>query len=116
MGPKNKIDPKGPSPLNLIFLNNLNGPPTVIFKWAQNNNINPGGLGPLNLVFPTNLNGPPTIIFKWSQFKWTPNNNIDSGGPGSFILMSANHFKRIIRVKLTIFILKVATSGPHIIF
>ena len=38
-----------------------------------------------------------------------PNNNIDRGGPGPFNLMSANHFKRIIRVKFTIFILKVAT-------
>ena len=50
-----------------------------------------------------NLNGP-------------PNNNIDPGGPGPFNIMSANQFKRITRVKLTIFILKVATSGPHLTF
>ena len=49
--PNNNIDPKGPSPLNLIFPNNLNGPPTVIFKWALNNNIDLGAPFPLNLIF-----------------------------------------------------------------
>ena len=46
------------------------------------------------------LNGP--------QFKWVPNNNIDSGGPGPFNLMFSNQLKRITRVKLSVFILKVA--------
>ena len=36
------------------------------------------------------------------------NNNIDPGGPGPFNLMFANQFKRIARVKLRVFILKVA--------
>ena len=35
-------------------------------------------------------------------------NNIDPGGPGPLILMFANQFKRITRVKLRVFILKVA--------
>ena len=34
--------------------------------------------------------------------------NIDPGGPGSFNLMFVNQFKRITRVKLSVFILKVA--------
>ena len=46
------------------------------------------------------LNGP--------QFKWAPNNNIDPGGPSPFNLMFANQFKRIARVELRIFILKLA--------
>ena len=37
-----------------------------------------------------------------------PNNNIDPGGPGPLNLMLANQFKRITRVKLMVFILKVA--------
>ena len=35
-------------------------------------------------------------------------NNIDPRGPGPFNLMFANQFKRIVRVKLRVFILKVA--------
>ena len=54
------------------------------------------------------LNGP--------QFKWTPNNNIVSGGQGPFNLLFANQFKRITRVKLSVFILKVANLGPHLTF
>ena len=30
---------------------NLNGPPTIVFKWDPNNNIDPGGPGPFNLNF-----------------------------------------------------------------
>ena len=43
-----------------------------------------------------------------SQIKFAPNNNIDPGSTGPFSLMLANQFKRITRVKLRIFILKVA--------
>ena len=68
------------SPLNLIFPINLNGPPTVIFKWSPNNNINPGDPGPLNLIFA-------------NQFKWAPNNNIVPGGPSPFNLIFASQFK-----------------------
>ena len=42
-----------------------------------------------------NLNGP-------------PNNNIVPEGPGPFSLLCANQFQRITRVKLKVFILKVA--------
>ena len=42
-----------------------------------------------------------------------PNNNIDPVGPGSLNLIFANQFKRITRVKLRVFILKVANWGPH---
>ena len=45
-----------------------------------------------------------------------PNNNIYSGGPGPLDLMFANQFKRIIRVKLRVFILKVANWSPHLTF
>ena len=37
-----------------------------------------------------------------------PNYSIVPGGPGPLNLMSANQFKRITRVKLRVFILKVA--------
>ena len=37
-----------------------------------------------------------------------PNNNIDPEGPGPLNLMFANQFNRITRVKLRVFILKVA--------
>ena len=43
-------------------------------------------------------------------------NNIDPKGPGPLNLMFANQFKRITRVKLRVFILKVANSGPHVTF
>ena len=82
---------------------NLDGPPTIIFKWASNNNyIDPGGAGPLNLILPTNLNGPPTIIL--------------IQGPGTLNLLFAKQFKCITRVKLRVFILKVANSDPHVTF
>ena len=81
-----------------------------------NNNIDPGGPGPFNLFLPINLEMPPTIIFKWPQFKWIPNNNIVPRGPGPFNLMFTNQFKRITRVKVRVFILKVANWGPHITF
>ena len=45
-----------------------------------------------------------------------PNNHIDPGGPGPLNLMFANQFKRITRVKLKVFILKVANLGPHLTF
>ena len=45
-----------------------------------------------------------------------PNNNIDLRGPGPLNLIFANQFKRIIRVKLKVFILKVANSGPRVTF
>ena len=45
-----------------------------------------------------------------------PNNNIDQGVPGPLNLMFANQFKRITRVKLRVFILKVANSGLHVTF
>ena len=45
-----------------------------------------------------------------------PDSNIDPGGPGPLNLMFANQFKRIIRVKLRVFILKVANWGPHLTF
>ena len=45
---------------SIYFLQtNLNGPPTIIFKWDHNNNIDPGGPGPLNLIFA-------------NQFEWGP--------------------------------------------
>ena len=50
------------------------------------------------------------------QFNRAPNNNIDSGGPGPLNLIFPNQFKRITRVKLRIFILKVANHGPHLTF
>ena len=37
-----------------------------------------------------------------------PNNNTDPGGPGPLHLIFANHFKHITRVKIKVFILKVA--------
>ena len=43
----------------------------------------------------------------------SPNNNIDPWGPGPFNLIFADQFKRITRVKLKVFILKVANWGPH---
>ena len=73
---------------------NLNGSPTII--------LIQGAQAPLILFFPMNLNGPPTII-------------LFLGGPGSLNLMFANQFKRITRVKLKVFILKVANSGPFIL-
>ena len=54
------------------------------------------------------LNGP--------QFKWALNININPGGQGPLNLMFANQFKRITRVKLRVFIPKVANSGPHVTF
>ena len=45
-----------------------------------------------------------------------PNNNIDPGGPGPLNLIFANQFKRVTQVKIRIFILKVANSGPYVIF
>ena len=54
------------------------------------------------------LNGP--------QCKWAPNNNTVLGGPGPFNLMFANQFQCITRVKLRVFILKVANKGPHLTF
>ena len=45
-----------------------------------------------------------------------PNNNIDPRGPGPLNLMFANQFKRITRVKLKVFILKVVNSGLHVTF
>ena len=44
------------------------------------------------------------------------NNNINPGGPGPFNLMFANQFKRVTQVKLWVFVLKVANSGPHVTF
>ena len=44
------------------------------------------------------------------------NNNIDLRGPGPLNLMFANQFKRITRVKLEVFILKVANVGPYVTF
>ena len=65
---------------------NLNGPPTIILIQ---------GAEPLNLIFA-------------NQFKWAPYNNIDSGGRRPHNVMFANQFNRITRVKLRVFILKVA--------
>ena len=45
-----------------------------------------------------------------------PNNNIDPGGPGLLNLIFANQFNCIIRVKLRVFILKVANWGIHLTF
>ena len=45
-----------------------------------------------------------------------PKNNIDPGGPSSINLIFANLFKRMTRVKLSVIILKVANSGPHLTF
>ena len=42
--------------------------------------------------------------------------NINPGGWGPLDLMFANHFNRITQVKLRVFILKVANSGPHVTF
>ena len=42
------------------------------------------------------------------QFNWAPNDNIDPGNPGPLNLFFANQFKRITRVKLRVFVLKVA--------
>ena len=44
------------------------------------------------------------------------NNNIDPGCPCPLNLIFANQFKRITGVKLRVFILKVANSGPHLTF
>ena len=41
-------------------------------------------------------------------------NKIDSAGQVPLNLMFAYQFNRITRVKLRIFILKVANSGPHV--
>ena len=70
---------------------------------GPNNNIDRGGPDPLNLIFA-------------NQFKWAPNSNIDSEGPGPLNLIFANQFKRVIQVKIRVFILKVANSGPHVSF
>ena len=78
---------------------------------ALNNSIDPGGPGPFNLILANQFKWAPTIIFKW-----LPNNKIDPGDPELLNLMFANQFKRITRVKLKIFILKVANSGPHVTF
>ena len=80
------------------MVSNLNGPATI--------NLIQGTRA--LLILPTNLNEPPTIIFKWPLFKWARNNNIVRGGTGPFNLMFANQFKRKTRVKLRVFILKVA--------
>ena len=37
-------------------------------------------------------------------------------GAGPLFSIFANQFKRITRVKLRVFVLKVATSGPHLTF
>ena len=95
---------------------NLNGPPTIIFKWTFNNNFNPVGPGFLSLILPTNLNRPPRMIFKWApNFNGLPT-IILIQGPGTLNLMFAKQFKRITRVKLRVFILKVANLGPHVTF
>ena len=95
----NNIDPGNPDPLNFIFVNhfkwalynnsdqggpdhliyflptNLNGIPTIIFKWPRFQK----GLhqyywsrepGPPQFKFITNLKMPPAIMFKCPQFKW----------------------------------------------
>ena len=49
-----------------------------------------------------NLNGPPTLIL------------IQGAPTHQFIFV--NQFKRIAGVKLRVFILKVANSGPHVTF
>ena len=51
-----------------------------------------------------------------SQFKRAPNNDIDPDGPGPLDLIFANQLKRLTRVKLRVFILKVASSGLHVTF
>ena len=48
--------------------------------------------------------------------KWAPNNNNDPGGPGPLNLMFANQCKRITRVKLRVFLLRVANWDPHLTF
>ena len=51
------------------------------------------------------------------QFKWAPNNTvilIQVDGPLN--LMFFNQFERITRVKLRVFIVKVANSGPRVTF
>ena len=50
------------------------------------------------------------------QFKWAPNNTFDPGGPGPLTSIFANQFKRITRVKLRVFILKVVNYGHHLTF
>ena len=44
------------------------------------------------------------------------NNNIDNRVPGPLNLIFANQFKCITRVKLRVFVLKVAISRPHLTF
>ena len=44
------------------------------------------------------------------------NNNIDDPGPGTLSSIFANQFICINRVKLRIFVWKVASSGPHLNF
>ena len=44
------------------------------------------------------------------------NNNDDLGGPGFLNSFFGNQFKCITRVKLRVFVLKVATSGAHVTF
>ena len=108
----NNTDPGGPGPLNFIFANQFKWAPTTTlnvsqFKWAPNNNIDPAGQGPSISFLPINLNGPLQKHLNGPQFKWAPNNNIDIAGPGPLNLIFANQFKRITRVKLWVFILKV---------
>ena len=52
--------------------------------------------------------GPLQEYLNGSQFKWAFNHIIVLRGPGPFSLIFANQFKRITRVKLLVFILKVA--------
>ena len=84
------------------FAPNLNGPITIILIQ---------GSVPLNLIFANQ--------FRWALYNNTliaPNNNTVPADPAPLNLMFANQFKRIKRVKLKVFILKVANWGPYLTF
>ena len=87
---------------------NLNGPPTIL--------LIQGAQAPSIWFFQPIEIGTLQQYLDVPQFKWAPYNNIDPGSPGTFNLMPANQFKRITRVKVRVFIVKVAQWGPHLTF
>ena len=74
--PNSNIDPRGPGPFHLIFINQ--------FKWAPYNNIDPGGLGRFNSMFVNQFMGLLQQHLNGFQFKWASYNSIDPGYLGLF--------------------------------
>ena len=87
---------------------NLNGPPRIVLIRRP---------GPFNLIFGNQFkNAPYNNTYMAPNLNGPPNNNIVTVGPGLCNSMFAKQFKRITRVKLRVFNLKVANGGPLLTF